>query len=108
MPVIFILCKHVAKNERYVGFMNSFWSRLSRSSGGEKDCASQEFKERNKWEWSGRIRLAIPKPTISGLGSWIRRTEKNASQFNTQADSYLGLESGTDDYHRQLRAQMNA
>lgn len=108
MPVIFVLCKHIAKNECYINFMKSLRSRLSKSSGREKDSSDQENKGKNKDEWNRSIHLAIPKPTISGLGSWVRRTERNGTGFNTQVDSYLGLESVGDDYHQHLKTEKQA
>jgi len=87
------------ENETVVSMMR--YLRTSHRTGEE----SKESNSRDQPKGSGgnRIRIFIPKPTMTGLRSFIRGAPRSQQGTELGNLSYGDLDSVTDDYHAQLR-----
>lgn len=106
MPVIFVFFKKASKNDTYQAFMKRFRTSLPRSSKEQPGLPTGSGAD------ARRIRLAIPKPIITGLRSLIHKMHHNEHSPPVESiatESYNDLDSGPYDYHKQLRAmEMNS
>jgi hypothetical protein len=76
--------------------IRSHFSSLQDSQ--EKDQTTTQGK---KW---GKIQLSIPKPTMTGLRSFIRRGDGTQQLPSNCTDSTMDLDAIEDSYHVQLKA----
>ncbi|KAF2742829.1 hypothetical protein M011DRAFT_481299 [Sporormia fimetaria CBS 119925] len=100
MPVLPVLVKRVAKSESYrksVTYIR-YLRRDSDASDGEKSKESGQKAHKS----SPRIRIAIPRPTMTGLGTLFRWESR--AQTRTKESMLDSQGSFDEDYHVQLKA----
>lgn len=106
MPVLPVLFKHIGKTESYrkslymLRYFRLGSTPSKQSQEGEKSTGSEESERPHH-----RIRLAIPRPTMTGLRTFIRGGAEDRSQLEPEA--FGQLDSVVDDeleYHVQLKA----
>ncbi|KAF2242994.1 hypothetical protein BU26DRAFT_609705 [Trematosphaeria pertusa] len=97
LPVLFVFLKRVAKSNSYISLVRYF---RTRRSDGISQGQNNDSDHREK---SDEIHLTIPKPTMTGLRSFIRKAHRSQPQQSYQLESYNELDSVNDDYHAQLK-----
>ncbi|KAF2197035.1 hypothetical protein GQ43DRAFT_497190 [Delitschia confertaspora ATCC 74209] len=102
MPVVFILFKRVKLRSSYIAFLSYFRTRnrSGRTAGSDNDPRVVPV---------GEDRLpAVPKPTLTGLRSFIKRVQRSQpgrTTRPTEMSTYSEINSMNDDYHAQLKAR---
>jgi hypothetical protein len=96
MPVLFVLMKTVAKKEYYPALLRYFRTRRTK--------ASTEGEDQLPGPVTKQVLPAIPKPTMTGLRSFIWKAHRSQAQATIELETYDELTSVNDDYHAQLKA----
>lgn len=105
MPVLPVLLKRVVNSESYrksVSLLITYLRKGSKGRSEEKE--SEEGTGEGTSEGGWKIRLAIPKPTMTGLMSFVRGGGGTRVEKSVGMESFGQLDSVDDDYHRQLKA----
>ncbi|KAF2726751.1 hypothetical protein EJ04DRAFT_480099 [Polyplosphaeria fusca] len=97
LPVIFVFIKRVAATNSYNSLLRYFWTFRSKNDDKEQHEGSEGTKT------SYKLKMKIPKPTITGLRSFIWRGSKTQGSRTEELQSYDELDSKNDDYHAHLK-----
>lgn len=104
MPVLPVLIKHVSNKETYrrsISMLRYFRGSSKNSSEGEKG-SFKSGSEKN--EDKPKVHLTIPKPTMTGLRTFIRGGNRSQINKSVGGESFAQLDSFDDeDYHAQLK-----
>lgn len=100
MPVLPILLKRVAKSESYRKSSSVLrYLRIRRTATESSEEKMSGSGESNAFQ---KIQIAVPKPTMTGLRTFIRGGNRSQLQPNVRNESFAQLDS-VDDYHHALR-----
>ena len=103
MPILPLLFKHIGKSERYrksLSLVRYFRPGTKTSNPSEEKAAG--LAERG--DVSHKVRVAIPRPTMTGLGTFIRGGGRSHPGTSDGDEAFEQLESIDDEYHTQLKA----
>jgi len=99
MPVVFVLLKGVKKSSTYGTLLRYFRTRTRSSRNVEDESHPVEDAPQKK-----NVKLpTIPKPTMTGLMSFIRHGDRSQRGQATEMSSYSELGSVNVDYNRELK-----
>lgn len=101
MPLLPLLFKRIATSESYRRSITvlRYFRRTEDSNISEEKRTGTEDSDT-----PCKVRVAVPKPTMTGLGTFIRGGNRSRLQPSVRDESFMQLDSFHDDYHEQLKA----
>jgi len=103
MPVLPVLLKHVAKSDTYRKSVSAL-RNFRGSRGSTSDLGKDKDRNSNPRDPKYEVKVAVPKPTMTGLRTFIWGGNKSQMLPTIRNNSFAPLESWDDDYHKQLKA----
>lgn len=95
MPVVLAGLKHITKQDSSQRVLR--YLKIRRSNG-----STEENKPQTKPKYN-ILNCPIPKPTLTGLRSFIQKSQKSQPHLLTDVVSYDELGTVNDDYHMHIR-----